>query len=106
MREAVRNAQGVTQAISASLKPAPAASPAPAALAPAMASPLAAPPAARKPMADQLQLVHELMRGVEQRFGIKSGTLVERKLTRILTRPTSAATRTCWTWSRRRSCRC
>ncbi len=67
MREAVRNAQGVTQAISATLNP---------------AGQAAAP--ARKPMADQLALVHELMRGVEQRFGIKSGTLVERKLTRIL----------------------
>ncbi len=67
MREAVKNAQGVTQAINASLSN-------------------VQPPAARerKPMSDQLALVHELMSGVEQRFGIKSGTLVERKLTRIL----------------------
>ena len=63
MREAVKNAQGATQAINASL------------------SQTAAP---RKPVADQLQLVHELMSGVERRFGIKAGTLVERKLTRIL----------------------
>lgn len=63
MRQAVKNAQGVTQAINTSLAQ-------------------AQPP--RKPVADQLALVHELMSGVEQRFGIKSGTLVERKLTRIL----------------------
>jgi len=65
MREAVKNAQGVTQAINASLSN-------------------VQPPKERKPMSDQVALVHELMSGVERRFGIKSGTLVERKLTRIL----------------------
>lgn len=38
----------------------------------------------RSDTATQLELVNQLMLGVESRFGIKPGTLVERKLVRIL----------------------
>ena len=41
-------------------------------------------PKERSESAMQLELVNQLMLGVESRFGIKPGTLVERKLVRIL----------------------
>jgi chemotaxis protein methyltransferase CheR len=73
MRTAVQNAKGSM----AGLNP----------VTPAAAStPLALPVSAqaRSDTAMQLEIVNQLMLGVETRFGIKPGTLVERKLVRIL----------------------
>jgi chemotaxis protein methyltransferase CheR len=69
MHNAVQSAKGSTAALSNN-----------------MLSPTAAPVSAqqRSETATQLQIVNQLMLGVESRFGIKPGTLVERKLVRIL----------------------
>jgi chemotaxis protein methyltransferase CheR len=74
MRTAVQNAKGSTAALNAGM-------------ASGMGAAASAPPVsahARSETAMQLELVNQLMLGVETRFGIKPGTLVERKLVRIL----------------------
>jgi len=68
MRSAVKNAQGANQSLSNGL------------VSPAV--PAATPMRSEKD--SQLAIVNQLMLGVEARFGIKPGTLVERKLVRIL----------------------
>jgi chemotaxis protein methyltransferase CheR len=69
MRAAVQNAKGSTAALNNTF-------------APAAAAPVSA--HTRSDTATQLEIVNQLMLGVESRFGIKPGTLVERKLVRIL----------------------
>ena len=68
MRTAVQNAKGSTSAMNTAMTPA---------VAPVSAQ-------VRSDTAMQLEIVNQLMLGVETRFGIKPGTLVERKLVRIL----------------------
>jgi chemotaxis protein methyltransferase CheR len=77
MRTAVQNAKGTTTALNSAMSPK--------SVAPAAAS--AAAPVSNQVRSDtamQLEIVNQLMLGVETRFGIKPGTLVERKLVRIL----------------------
>jgi len=68
MHTAVQSAKGSTAALSSAMSPA--------------AAPVTA--HQRSERASQLEIVNQLMLGVESRFGIKPGTLVERKLVRIL----------------------
>lgn len=73
MRTAVSNVRGVQSAVAASSNPLPTFSP---------MVPLRSTEPQESPVL--LGLIKELMAGVESRFGIKPGTLVERKLVRIL----------------------
>lgn len=73
MRAAVSNVRGVQSAVAATAAPLPTFTP---------VAPLRGMESQESPVL--LGLIKELMAGVETRFGIKPGTLVERKLVRIL----------------------